>query len=210
MINMFLHIGTVECSDLLYEGQPQLQMVLVALAGISVPWMLCLKPLILYMQLPPDEPEHAPLLANEHHSHDDYSGEKEKSHDHGHGDHDFGEVVIHQMIHTIEYVLGTISNTASYLRLWALSLAHAELADVFWNKVLVMTWNSGNPIMVVVGFAVWLACTVGVLMCMDVLECFLHALRLHWVEFQAKFYSADGIPFQPFSYQTAVLDEANN
>merc|ERR1719287_161473 len=99
--------------------------------------------------------EELPLYADDH----DRSDKEE---------HDFVEVLIHQAIETIEFVLGMVSNTASYLRLWALSLAHSELATVFWEKSILATINV-NWFASFIGFGVFAGITLGVLLMMDVL-----------------------------------------
>ena len=64
--------------------------------------------------------------------------------------------------------------------------------------------KSGLTIGVIIAFVVFALVTFGVLMLMDVMECFLHALRLHWVEFQNKFYKGDGIEFKAFKYDIGI------
>ena len=119
----------------------------------------------------------------------------------------FVELFIGQLIEVIEYVLGTVSNTASYLRLWALSLAHTALSHVFIEKTFIgyIQNDQVNIMSSVIGvsiyFLVFLFATAFILIFMDAMECVLHTLRLHWVEFQNKFYKGDGYLFQPFSFK---------
>merc|ERR1712146_142199 len=91
-------------------------------------------------------------------------------HGHGHGEEfEFGEIFIHQIIETIEYVLGTVSHTASYLRIWALSLAHQQLSLVFFQKTLSNGLSfTGSPVvgglLLYFMFAAWFGVTLAVLL----------------------------------------------
>uniref|UniRef100_A0A8C2J6M1 V-type proton ATPase subunit a n=1 Tax=Cyprinus carpio TaxID=7962 RepID=A0A8C2J6M1_CYPCA len=197
-INMFLMQG--DSSQPLYPGQSGFQVFLVLVAVLSVPVLLLGKPLYLYWQ---------------HKGRDRLSMYRVRILflfvcvlQLAEGfcslpQFDFADVFLHQSIHTIEYCLGCISNTASYLRLWALSLAHAQLSEVLWAMVMrvgLRVDTSVGIVFLVPVFGLFAVLTVSILLVMEGLSAFLHALRLHWVEFQNKFYSGAGVKFVPFAF----------
>ncbi|KAM9173569.1 V-type proton ATPase 116 kDa subunit a 4 [Pangshura tecta] len=222
-INMFLFNYNDPTNGPLYPHQEEVQSFLVIFALIAVPWMLLFKPFILranhrkaqhmlqtlaISENPADDIEVEIIDSN----HAKKAGQEDHSGGHeGHDDHEeefnFGDMFVHQAIHTIEYCLGCISNTASYLRLWALSLAHAQLSEVLWTMVMnIGLENSGwgGLIGVFIIFAIFAVLTVAILLVMEGLSAFLHALRLHWVEFQNKFYVGTGYKFSPFCFKSII------
>ncbi|KAL0133301.1 hypothetical protein PUN28_000806 [Cardiocondyla obscurior] len=221
-INMMLFKNAVvpkDCSQYMFEGQDILQMVLIFAALLCIPVMLLGKPL--YIIFSKKMKNDSKVYSNGSASQDielqtqdlprDSAGtSKDAGNDHDHDEDSFSELMIHQIIHTIEYVLSTVSHTASYLRLWALSLAHSQLSEVLWNRVLRIGLGAEeeqyvNSIILFAVFAVWAFFTVVILVLMEGLSAFLHTLRLHWVEFMSKFYEGLGHPFQPF-YFKSILD----
>ncbi|XP_053084767.1 V-type proton ATPase 116 kDa subunit a isoform X2 [Pangasianodon hypophthalmus] len=215
-INMFLMQGG--SGQPLYTGQTGLQVFLLLVALLSVPVLLLGKPLYLYWlhkgrnrlgmyrgyeRVRRSSDEEISLMR----AHDLEEGTSLDSHssssDSQSEEFDFADVFLHQSIHTIEYCLGCISNTASYLRLWALSLAHAQLSEVLWAMVMrvgLRVDNGVGVLFLVPVFGFFAVLTVSILLVMEGLSAFLHALRLHWVEFQNKFYSGAGTKFSPFAF----------
>lgn len=214
IINSIIDMCMIKSPDhIVFKGQPTAMKVCFVIMIVSVPLMLLPKPLIMKFQhssknkrREPTNDAHALSLME--HGGQEPGNNSVTNHEEGF---DFGEIMIHQMIETIEFVLGAISNTASYLRLWALSLAHQQLSLVFFQMTVKLVLGLDMNVIAIgillfFAFAVFAGITFGIMLCMDTLECFLHALRLQWVEFQNKFYKADGRAFRPFTFTRCMTN----
>uniref|UniRef100_A0A8C4LRC1 V-type proton ATPase subunit a n=1 Tax=Equus asinus asinus TaxID=83772 RepID=A0A8C4LRC1_EQUAS len=159
-INMFLFNYNDPSNAPLYKHQQEVQSFFVIMALISVPWMLLIKPFIL-------RANHRKSQVRAIHVNSLTAGRsgkvywsityiQESAQISEVSQHDqiknslfqfnFGDVFVHQAIHTIEYCLGCISNTASYLRLWALSLAHARWSSRISSTSGLVTSSVHSPL----------------------------------------------------------------
>jgi vacuolar-type H+-ATPase subunit I/STV1 len=120
------------------------------------------------------------------------------------------------IVHLLESVIGMISHTVSYARIFALNTVHIILSSVFITMlppiidiyfptislfgvdiipaVVHTSHYTGPPVMPILGAFIG-TLIVGIL---EGLLGFMHTLRLHFVEWFSKFYHAGGVEFQPF------------
>ena len=78
----------------------------------------------------------------------------------------------------------THTHSPALVRLHSSASACAALGRVNMLTIQPHTYTfSQNGFMIFLGFGAFAGITMIVLLVMDVLECFLHALRLQWVEF---------------------------
>ncbi len=93
-------------------------------------------------------------------------------------------------LHALEVFIQSISNTFSYLRIWALNLSG------YYVKFAIFV-AFGGPLITATSLV---GATAGnlLVMLLEGLIVFVQALRLHWVEWFGKFYEGGGTPFSPY------------
>ncbi|RZC39575.1 V ATPase I domain containing protein, partial [Asbolus verrucosus] len=164
-----------KCDIYMFDFQPTLQYILLFGALLCIPVLLLAKPIYIkctrrsrpHVRSNDDVnqgiklDEHSEIHPNSTPAH--HGGEEEAE--------AMSEIFIHQAIHTVEYVLNTVSHTASYLRLWALSLAHAQLSEVLWTmlfSLLGLKYSSYlGAVTAFIMFAVWVFFTIAILVTME-------------------------------------------
>jgi len=101
------------------------------------------------------------------------------------------------LMHAFESLLASLSHTISYVRILAMKL----IEDVFYHLflgVLVFFTAWGTIAGDIVGYALFAALTIVLILILETAFVFMQTLRLHWVEWFLKFYSGSGTLFKPY------------
>lgn len=177
IIAIIINAGSKDPTLHLYKGQWGVQAVILVLFIVSIVLLLILRPIFTCIKRRGDKSFTKASLI---------------------------EAFVMNLIEVIEFCLGALSHTASYLRLWALSLAHSQLSHVVYDELFILTLNKNNVFLVFIGFAAFAAMTAAILLAMEAFSALLHAIRLMWVEFSSKFYAGMGVSFKPVSFKKAL------
>jgi len=101
------------------------------------------------------------------------------------------------LMHAFESLLASLSHTISYVRILAMKLIESVFYNLFAG-VLVFFTAWGTITGAVVGYSLFAALTVVLILILETAFVFMQSLRLHWVEWFLKFYSGEGTAFKPY------------
>jgi len=106
------------------------------------------------------------------------------------------------LMHGFENLLSSLSHTISYVRILAMKLIDDVFLRLFLGVlVFFMAW--GNVAGTVLGYVLFSALTIVLILILETAFVFMQSLRLHWVEWFMKFYGGNGTAFKPYGAERA-------
>jgi V/A-type H+/Na+-transporting ATPase subunit I len=106
------------------------------------------------------------------------------------------------LMHGFEQLLSSLSHTISYVRILAMKLIDDVFLRLFLG-VLVFFLAWGNAAGTVLGYVLFSALTIVLILILETAFVFMQSLRLHWVEWFMKFYGGSGTAFKPYGAERA-------
>ena len=101
------------------------------------------------------------------------------------------------LMHAFENLLSSLSHTISYVRILAMKLIEDVFFHLFLGVLLFfMAW--GSVAGAGIGWILYAALVVVLIMILETAFVFMQSLRLHWVEWFLKFFEGSGIAFKPY------------
>jgi V/A-type H+-transporting ATPase subunit I len=106
------------------------------------------------------------------------------------------------LMNGFEQLLASLSHTISYVRILAMKLIDDVFLRLFLGVLIFfMAW--GNIAGTVLGYVLFSALTIVLILILETAFVFMQSLRLHWVEWFMKFYGGNGTAFKPYGAERA-------